>query len=417
MNASFTAVRIDRLMAEIEELSSFSDAAAPAVTRVLYTPTDMAARDYLQKLALDAGFEWRSDAIGNSFVRWPGSQPHLPAVATGSHMDAVPFSGKYDGVVGVLGGLEALRLLRENGFVPQRTLELIIFTAEEPTRFGLGCIGSRVLSGEIDLGALRALRDADGIRFEEARRTAGFSSELANVQLASGHYHSFIELHIEQGPVLESKGIPIGIVTGVAASTTAQITLEGRGGHAGTVPMEQRDDPLLGAAELILGTEQMALATGADAVATVGKLSVHPGASNSIPRLVQMSLDARHVDEGVRDGMIRQLTEVTASIARRRGLLHRIEIINSDRSLQCGSLVVATIEAAAGKLALPALKLVSRAYHDTVFMGAICPVGMIFIPCQHGYSHRPEEYASPHDIAAGVQVLAHSLARLAGSAH
>jgi len=374
----------------------------------------VAARRYLQELALAANFEWHTDAIGNSFIRWPGNRPDLPAVATGSHMDAVPFSGKYDGVVGVLGGLEALRMLRERGFVPQRTLELIIFTAEEPTRFGLGCIGSRLLSGAIDLAALQALRDADGTSFEEARRAAGFNGDLGSVRLSHGLYHAFVELHIEQGPVLESKGIAIGIVTGVAASTTAQITLEGRGGHAGTVPMDSRDDPLVGAAELILATEQMALKSGADAVATVGKLAVHPGASNSIPRLVQLSLDVRHTDEVMRDDMVRQLTQTTATIAQQRRLVHSFQIVNSDPSLRCSSLVVGAVEAAAEKWALPVLKLVSRAYHDTVFMGAICPVGMIFIPCRHGYSHRPEEYASPEAIAAGVQVLADSLAELAG---
>jgi N-carbamoyl-L-amino-acid hydrolase len=414
MSTSLAAIQIERLMAEIEQLSCFSDAAAPAVTRVLYTPSDMAARQYLQELAAAANFEWHTDAVGNSFIRWPGTQPGLPAVATGSHMDAVPFSGKYDGVVGVLGGLEALRLLRAGGFIPQRTLELILFTAEEPTRFSLGCIGSRVLSGMTNLRELQALHDADGITFEQARRMAGFSGDIESARLPRGHYHAFLELHIEQGPVLETKRIPIGVVTGIAASSTSQITFEGSGGHAGTVPMDIRNDPLPGAAELALATEQTALKAGQDAVATVGKLAVHPGASNSIPRMVQLSLDVRHVDETVRDQMVHHLMQTAQDIALRRGLIHESEIINSDPALQCAPQVVAAVEAAAGTLALPAVRLVSRAYHDTVFMGAICPVGMIFIPCRHGYSHRPEEYSSPEHIAAGVQVLALSLARLAG---
>jgi N-carbamoyl-L-amino-acid hydrolase len=414
MTGRTVPVQIDRLMAEIERLSQYSDAPAPAVTRILYTPMDLAARRCLQQLVEEAGFQWRTDAVGNTFIRWPGAQPDLPAVATGSHIDAVPFSGKYDGVVGVLGGLEALRSLCAAGFVPQRPLELISFTAEEPTRFGLGCIGSRVLSGKTTAGTLQALQDAEGVSFEQARQAAGFDGELERARLAPGHYAAFVELHIEQGPLLEAAQVAIGIVTGIAASTTTRVTLEGSGGHAGTVPMHLRHDPLLGAAELALAAEEVAVQHGPDAVATVGKLAVHPGASNSIPRLVQMSLDVRHVDEAARNQMIEQLAKAARVTAARRGLAHEFQTINSDPTLQCAPQIVAAVEGAAGVLALPAMHLVSRAYHDTVFMGAICPVGMIFIPCRDGYSHRPEEYAAPEHIAAGVQVLALSLAELAG---
>lgn len=414
MPASPVPVQLARLMAEIEELSRFSDDPAPAVTRLLYSEMDLAARRYVQALAVEVGFEWRTDAVGNSFIRWPGSRPDLPAVATGSHMDAVPFSGKYDGVVGVLGGLEALRALCASGFIPQRSLELIVFTAEEPTRFGLGCLGSRVLAGLDDASTLPALNDAGGIGFEEARAGAGFSGDIDTARLARGHYHAFVELHIEQGPVLEAAGVPIGIVTGIAASTTVEVSYAGSGGHAGTVPMSSRHDPLPGAAEFALAAEETAWEAGPDAVATVGKFTVHPGASNSIPRLVQFTLDVRHVDEAQRNQMLQGLLQTGEEIGIRRGLTYESHVINSDPALRSDALIVAAVEAAATTLALPAMKLVSRAYHDTVFMGYICPVGMIFIPCRHGYSHRPEEYAEPDHIAAGVQVLALTLAELAG---
>ena len=289
-----------------------------------------------------------------------------------------------------------------------------MFTAEEPTRFGLGCIGSRVLAGRLEPQAVQALTDADGISFEQARRGAGFGGDIDSARLPCGHYHAFLELHIEQGPVLEIEHVPIGIVTGIAASTTIGISFEGSGGHAGTVPMSARQDPLPAAAELALAAEQVAIQAGPDAVATVGKLAVHPGASNSIPRLVQLTLDVRHVDETQRDGMMQHLIQTGGEIAGRRGLAYEYRVVNSDPALLCEPQIVATVEAATQVLGLPALKLVSRAYHDTVFMGSICPVGMIFIPCRHGYSHRPEEYASAEHIAAGVQVLALSLAELAG---
>jgi N-carbamoyl-L-amino-acid hydrolase len=313
-----------------------------------------------------------------------------------------------------LGGLEALRALGAGVFTPQRSLELIVFTAEEPTRFGLGCLGSRVLAGLDDARTLAALRDAGGIGFEQARAGAGFGGDIDAARLARGHYHAFVELHIEQGPVLEAAGVPIGVVTGIAASTTVLISYAGSGGHAGTVPMNSRHDPLPGAAEFTLAAEEAAWEAGPDAVATVGKFTVHPGASNSIPRLVQFTLDVRHVDEAQRNQMLQELLQTGEEVGIRRSLTYESQVINSDPALTSDAHIVAAVEAAAATLALPAMKLVSRAYHDTVFMGHICPVGMVFIPCRHGYSHRPEEYAEPDSIAAGVQVLALTLAELAG---
>lgn len=414
MNIAPIAINLPRLLAEIEALSLFSDAPPPAVTRILYTPVDLASRRYLQQLVEEAGFTWRVDAIGNTFIRWPGRDPSLPAVATGSHCDAVPFAGKYDGVVGVLGGLEAMRSLKEAGVQPQRSLELILFTAEEPTRFGLGCVGSRALAGVIAPHELSALRDSAGEMFDEVRQAAGFTGDLASVALAADHYAAFVELHIEQGPLLEAEGIPIGVVTGVAASSTITVNFYGDGGHAGTVLMTSRRDPLPAAAELALQVEQTArFQPGGNAVATVGIFEVHPGASNSIPSRVQMSIDVRDVELWVRDQMVAEFRQSAAQIAEHRGITHDFHIINADPALRCDSRIVGAAVAAAQQWGLPYKKLVSRAYHDTVFMGRICPVGMIFVPSRGGYSHRPEEYTAPAEIGNGVQVLALTLATLA----
>jgi hydantoinase/carbamoylase family amidase len=287
---------------------------------------------------------------------------------------------------------------------------LILFTAEEPTRFGLGCIGSRALAGV--LGEV-TLPDAEGTTFEKARTSAGFTGAVAAAHLPRGHYHAFVELHIEQGPVLEGAGIPIGVVTAIAASATSEVSFAGDGGHAGTVPMHMRHDPLLAAAELALLAEATAEAHGRDAVATVGKLSVYPSASNSIPRRVQMSLDVRHVDEARRDAMVTALRAATTTIAARREVDATFQTLNADPAMPCAPLIIDATVKGADALNLPYHKLVSRAYHDTVFMGAICPVGMIFIPCYKGYSHRPEEFTTPQEIAQGVQVLALTLAELA----
>src|SRR6202051_3414601 len=237
----------DRLLSEIEILASFSEAEAPAVTRIVFTPTDLKARAWMKARCDEAGLTVRQDAVGNTFARWNGSDPVVPAVGTGSHIDAIPNAGKYDGVVGVLGGLEAIRALRQSGFRPTHSIELLIFTSEEPTRFGIGCLGSRLLSGILSADAAKKLTDKDGASIEQIRRAAGFRGELETVKLPAGHYQAFVELHIEQGPLLEQKQIPLGIVTKIAAPSSFRIFIEGTGGHAGAVLMPDRHDALCAA--------------------------------------------------------------------------------------------------------------------------------------------------------------------------
>src|SRR6202451_1902419 len=192
----------DRLLSEVETLSSFSDAETPALPRIFCTPTDLKARAWMKARCEEAGLTVREDAIGNTFARWNGSNPSAPAVGTGSHIDAIPNAGKYDGVVGVLGGLEAIRALRQSGFRPTHSIELLIFTSEEPTRFGIGCLGSRLLSGTLSPEATRKLADNDSHSLDDVLGAAGFCSDLEQVKLPSGYYEAFVELHIEQGPLL-----------------------------------------------------------------------------------------------------------------------------------------------------------------------------------------------------------------------
>src|SRR3984893_4615536 len=260
----------ERLISEIEELGLISDAEAPAVTRIVFTPTDLRARSWFRARCKEAGLAVRHDAIGNTFARWEGQNPSAAAVGTGSHIDAIPNAGKYDGVVGVLGGLEAIRALRQSGFIPQRSIELILFTSEEPTRFNIGCLGSRLLSGILSPEAAKKLTDKDGASIEQVRRAAGFQGELETVKLPAGHYEAFVELHIEQGPLLEQKHIPLGIVSKIAAPSSFRIFIEGTGGHAGAVLMPDRRDALCAASELILAIEDTARTSGStDTVATV----------------------------------------------------------------------------------------------------------------------------------------------------
>ena len=407
-------VNQERLNAEIEALAAFSDAEPPAVTRVVFTPTDLKARAWMRGLCEAAGLTVRQDAIGNTFARWVGADPDAPVVGTGSHIDAIPNAGKYDGVVGVLGGLEAIRALREAGVRPKHSIELLIFTSEEPTRFGIGCLGSRLLSGTLSADAAKKLTDNDGASIEDVRRKAGFTGSLEQVQLSNGYYKAFVELHIEQGPLLERRGKPLGVVERIAAPASLRVLVEGAGGHAGGVLMPDRRDALCAAAEVILAIEQAARTSGAiDTVATVGICDVFPGAVNSIPAKVRLSVDVRDTDLQRRDAVMQALDDACRTISAKREVAFRIELINADTPADCGPAIVAAIAQSCQKHGFGFLPMTSRAYHDSLFISRIAPVAMLFIPCRNGYSHRPDEYASPEDIARGTLVLAETLATLA----
>jgi ureidoglycolate amidohydrolase len=403
-----------RLTSEIEELALISDAEAPAVTRIVFTPTDLRARAWFLERCKEAGLVVRQDAIGNIFARWKGQDPHAAAVATGSHFDAIPNAGKYDGVVGVLGGLEAIRVLQQSGFSPKRSIELVLFTSEEPTRFGIGCLGSRLLSGSLSADAAKKLTDKGGASIEQVRRAAGFQGELETVKLPAEHYEAFVELHIEQGPLLEQKHIPLGIVSKISAPSSFRVFIEGAGGHAGGVLMPDRRDALCAASELILAIEHQAKASGStDTVATVGICEVFPGAVNSIPSRVHLSVDIRDTDLQRRDSVIAAVDASCHAIAAKRGVTIQQELVNADAPADCAPNIVETLSESCKKHKLTSLTMVSRAYHDSLFMSRIAPTAMLFIPCHNGYSHRPDEYASPDDIASGTLVLAETLRSLA----
>ncbi|WP_425614029.1 M20 family metallo-hydrolase [Anatilimnocola sp. NA78] len=403
----------EQLGRNLDRLAEFSDSPFPAVTRVLFTPTDMRGRQLVRDLMEEAGLKVRIDPAGNIFGRWAGSDPELPPVATGSHCDAIPHSGRYDGTVGVLGAIEAINALRSSGFQPRRALEVIMFNAEEPTRYGIGCLGSRLMSGRLSPQAAADLRDEHGESFETTRTAAGCTGSLDAVRLPVGCYRAFVELHIEQGPLLEAQNLPIGTVTAIAAPAALRVTYVGEGGHAGAVLMPQRKDALLPAAELALAVDRAARDLGgADTVATVGILEVHPGAINSVPSRCEMTVDVRDIDLARRDHVLFAIEQQAETSGQQRNIATTVTRINADPPARCDASVIAAIEAAAADAQLPALKMISRAYHDSLFMALIAPTSMIFIPCRGGVSHRPDEYASPAAIRDGVEVLARTLAQL-----
>jgi ureidoglycolate amidohydrolase len=401
------------LNAEIETLAAISDAEPPAVTRIVFTPTDLKARAWMIARCEEARLAVRQDAIGNIFARWNSDDPKAPAVGTGSHIDAIPNAGKYDGVVGVLGGLEAIRALQRSGFRPKHSIELLVFATEEPTRFGIGCLGSRLLSGTLSAEAAAKLKDRDGETVDDVRRKAWLNGNLRDVKLTNGYYKAFVELHIEQGPLLEKAKTSFGIVKSIAAPASLRISIEGSGGHAGGVLMADRKDALCAAAELILAIENAARATGAaDTVATVGVCDVFPGAVNSIPSRAGITLDIRDTDLARRDRAMQAIERASQEIAAKRQVSIQSELLNADAPADCAPEVRAALADSCRRHGFPFLEMVSRAYHDSLFMSRIAPAGMLFIPCRNGYSHRPDEYAAPEDIARGALVLAETLAKL-----
>jgi N-carbamoyl-L-amino-acid hydrolase len=402
-----------RLQLELEKLASYSDVPSPAVTRVVYSVTDLAARRYVKQLCREAGLATREDAAGNTFARWIGSDAGQPAIGTGSHIDAIPNAGMYDGTVGVLGALEAIRALQRTGFQPRRSIELLVFTAEEPTRFGIGCMGSRLLAGVLDPAAGARLRDQHGETLDDVRSLAGFTDSLAGVPLPAGYYSAFVELHIEQGPLLERTGTALGIVTNIAAPSSLNVTIEGEGGHAGAVLMPKRHDAFCAAADFALAVESAARSTDAvDTVATIGMCEVFPGAVNSIPSRVRLTVDARDTDQVRRDGVLTSIRGAADAISEKRGVRIQIEQLNSDAPATCDPKLVESLVRACEVHGLSYQRMVSRAYHDSLFMARIVPVAMLFIPCRKGVSHRPDEYSSPEAIANGALVLAETLASL-----
>jgi ureidoglycolate amidohydrolase len=451
MNLKINTERLlDQLhhLARITDCPPSEDVSLPeptqAVTRIVFTARDLEARAWLKSLAREAGFHVREDAVGNTFLRWHGAEPGLPAIGTGSHTDAIPHAGMYDGTVGVLGGLEAMYSLKESGFVPRRSIETLMFTSEEPTRFGIGCIGSRLLGGVIDPDTADRLPDRltetetpgteptapAGHTLRDVRNAAGFTGALSNVKLPPDHYHAWVELHIEQGPLLEREGrdspsekTVLGIVTAIAAPASYRYEVAGFGGHAGALLMPDRRDALCAAAELILSVERHTLEAnsrakqqgqnGVDSVATVGSVGVHPGAVNSVPSRVTLMLDIRDTEVARRDAIMAALHADIEEIATRRGVTIREEPINADQPAISSEHIVQTLAAACEQAGVSSRRMVSRAYHDSSFMARVTPIAMLFIPCRNGVSHRPDEYAAPQAIALGTRVLALTLAALA----
>ncbi|PNW82164.1 hypothetical protein CHLRE_06g276700v5 [Chlamydomonas reinhardtii] len=416
------SVQVDgsRVVEVLTRLANMSDHENPAVTRILFSPNDMLARKFVKDLMRENHLTIREDAMGNIFGRLEGTNPAAGVVLTGSHCDAIPLAGMYDGTLGVIGAIEALAALQRAGYKPSRPIEVLMFTSEEPTRFGLSCSGSRAMAGALTPQVLESKLDSGGRHFLQVANEVGYGGVstqdmLAATRVAEGAVSHFVELHIEQGPLLEREGLDIGVVTAIAAPAALEVQFVGDGGHAGGQLMPDRNDAGLAGAELALAVERHVLATGSvDTVGTTGTFEIAPGAINSVPREARLAIDIRDIDGPRRDQVVAVVLKSAEEIADKRNVRMSSRVINQDPPATCHSDVVEAVAAAAGALGLRTKHMVSRAYHDSLFMARIAPTGMIFIPCKNGWSHRPDEFSSASDIANGVSVLALTLARLSG---
>lgn len=405
-----------KLHDRIAELATYNDdPAAGGITREVYTPTYGRALDRVAEWMREAGLDVRLDAVGNLYGSWVGTEPDAPRVLTGSHVDTTLNAGAYDGVLGVLGAIEAVEVLRAQGITqPRRTIEVIAWAGEEP-RFGTGCVGSRCAAGDLARADLDRLIDRDGVSMAVALRTAGFDPDaLADAVVDPSTVHALVELHIEQAIVLERYGEAIGVVEAIAAPHDFRLTFTGAANHAGATPMALRRDALVGAAEAVIAIERLARASfSGSTVGTVGVVAARPGAINVVPGVATLDVDVRDSDEAAREATVAAIVAEARSIAERRKLEVSVEEIVTDTPVTCSPAVVDAAVAATEALGLSYRRMVSGAYHDAMIMGRRVPVGMIFVPSRGGISHHPDEHTEPDQLDRGVAVLAGTLERLA----
>lgn len=417
--AAAAAARVDgdRLNADLEDLAAFGRSPDGAINRLVFTEPELQARRWLVDRMRSAGLQVRIDPIGNLFGRLEGIDPSVPPVLTGSHIDSTLNAGRFDGTVGVLAALEALRVLGDLPERPRRPLEMVAFTSEEPTRFGLGVMGSTAMVAGLTPADAERLRDWEGVSLAEALRAAGLHPELlAEVRRPAGAFHAFLELHIEQGPYLERTGKTVGIVTAIAGPTNLRVTFGGSATHAGSTPMADRRDALLGACEVALAVEAAALGTASKTtVGTVGSLQVFPGAVNVIPGRVVFTIDLRDHEPDAKAQAMAAARRAIAEASGRRRLEATVDTLLDLEPAPMDPAICTVLREACNALAVPCQDMVSAAYHDALNMARIAPTAMLFIPSRDGISHNPAEWTDPVHIRDGARVLAAALARLAAT--
>jgi len=402
----------ERLWRRISDLGEIGRQDAGGVTRLSFSEEERAAKDRVASYMEEAGLSVREDAVGNLIGRREGRNPDAPAVLVGSHVDSVYNGGDFDGPLGVLAGVEVLQAMNERGVETEHPVEVVAFTDEEGARFSFGMIGSRALAGKLDAEDLNH-EDADGISIAEAMRAYGLDPAcIREAARPEGSLKAYVELHIEQGRVLESEDLPVGVVTGIAGPVWLRFEIKGETGHAGATPMNLRRDALAAAAEVMGIIEAEASASGTS-VGTVGQVDAKPGGINIIPGRAEFSLDLRDIDEEVRDRVEERIRQRAREACERRGVRLETGELQRLAPAPCSEVVRGAIERACERVGIRPRALPSGAGHDGMQLTGLCPMGMIFVRSKDGVSHSPEEWSSKEDCAAGCSVLYYVVQELA----
>ena len=411
-DSSSIEIDAERLWFRLYELAEIGRSEGGGVTRLSFTEEERAAKDLVASYMREAGLEVREDVAGNLIGRREGSDPEVPVVLAGSHVDSVPNGGDFDGPLGVLAAVEALQVMEERDLNTQRPIEVVAFTDEEGARFGFGMIGSRATAGTLTPEDLDR-EDENGVSIAQAMRDCSLDPErIGEAARPAGSIHAYVELHIEQGKILENEALPVGVVTGIAGPVWLRLILEGEAGHAGTTPMGLRRDALSAAAAIIGKVEREAARTGTT-VGTVGQLELKPGGINIIPGHVSFSLDLRDIDQDVRDEVEARISDKARRICEERGIVLETQTLQRLPPVLCSDLVREAAKEACNALAFEPFELASGAGHDGMHLADLCPMGMVFVRSKDGLSHNPDEYSSREDCAAGAEVLYRTLLKLA----
>ncbi|WP_400162446.1 M20 family metallo-hydrolase [Brevibacillus sp. TJ4] len=414
VQAGSFAINQERLQQRIKALAEIGKLGETGVCRLALSPEDRAGVELVRGWMEEAGLETRIDHFGNLIGRFAGTHPEEPLLMIGSHIDSQPYGGRYDGPIGVLGGLEVVQTMKERGITPRRTIEIVSFCDEEGCRFQKGLFGSRGILGRLEPEELERA-DKHGVTRRQALREFGCDPEkLEESRYPDGSIGAYLEMHIEQGPILDKSGEPLGIVTGISGPLWWTVEMEGFAGHAGSVPMNMRQDALLGAAKVITALHEIAgTDPSAPTVGTVGHLEIFPDSRNIIPERVRFTVDLRDIDLERRNQREQELRAAIERAAQEGGLTYTItEDTNSDPRY-CAEWIKAIMREECSALGVAAPELMSGPFHDALALSYVCDYGMIFVRCRDGISHNPREYAAPEDIALGTELLYRTALRIA----
>ncbi|MGG7619257.1 M20 family metallo-hydrolase [Bacillus coreaensis] len=403
LTLSINKERLEKRIHVLAEIGKISDT---GVCRLALSNEDKQAVDTVKGWMEDAGLAARIDHFGNLIGRLEGKNPDAPILMVGSHIDSQPYGGRFDGVIGVLGALEVVQTMIEKNIVPDTPIEVVAFCDEEGCRFNKGLFGVRGILGKLEEGELER-RDKNGVTRREALIDFGCDpTRFKESEYKEGSIGAFLELHIEQGPILEAKGIPVGIVTGISGPLWLSVELEGFAGHAGSVPMSMRQDALVGAAKVIIALNELASQDpNAPTVGTVGSLQVFPDSRNIIPEKVSFTVDLRDIDINRRHVLEANLRNQIKEITETHGLRCTISEDTNSEPRYCSERLMNIMRKQSDVIGLNPIELMSGPFHDSLSMSYACEYGMIFVRCKDGISHNPKEFSTIEDISLGTELL------------